>query len=148
MKKPIKFVGLALCSLSITITGNTPAASSRELSGFTEEQTLESNTRVKDCRLFFVKNNLGLQQASMDAGEPVSTLHLFVTGNDDRIIKNAQVITNLIGEDGSQQLARALPFKGGYLLAIDHLCSGEYVVEAEVIAKGEFMTDTFRFEKA
>lgn len=148
MKRPIKFVGLALCSLSITMAGNALATAPEETSGFPEEQAAGSDVEAKDCHLFFVKNNLGLQQASMDAGDPINTLHFFVTGTDGRIIKNAQVITNLIDEAGNQQLTRALPFKGGYLLALDHLAAGAYLAETEIITRGRFLSETFRFNKS
>lgn len=148
MKKPIQFVGLALCSLSITMAGNALATPPEETAGFPEEQTTGSDVEAKDCHLYFVKNNLGLQQASMNAGEPINTLHFFVTGTDGRIVKNAQVVTNLVDKDGHQQFIRALPFKGGYLLAVDHLAAGTYLVETEIITRGRFLTDMFRFTKA
>jgi hypothetical protein len=95
-----------------------------------------------------VKRDLGLQEASMEAGEPVNTFHLFITGSDGKIIKNAQVITTIIDQQGNQQASRALPFKGGYLVAIDHLAAGSYSVEAEIVTKGQLLTDQFRFNKA
>lgn len=148
MKQPIKFVGMALCSLSITMAGNTLAASPDMAPGSSEEQTAENHLETNSCQLFFVKSNLGLQQASMNVGDPINTLHLFLTDLDGKIIKNAQVVTNIIGRDGHQHLTRALPFKGGYLLAIDHLAAGTYLVETEIIARGQFLTNIFRFSKA
>ena len=148
MKKPLKLVGLALCSLSITMAGNVLAAPAEESPNYSEEQATAKNREDKDCQLFFVKNDLGLQEASMEAGAPINTMHLFVTGTDGKIIKNAQVVATVIDQQGNQQLTRALPFKGGYLLAIDHLASGPYLVEAEIITRGQLLTDQFRFNKA
>jgi hypothetical protein len=104
--------------------------------------------REKDCHLFLVKSDLGVQEASLDAGEPINALHLFVTGTDGKIIKNAQLVTTIIDQQGNQQGNRALPFKGGYILAIDHLGTGQYLVETEIVTKGQLLTDVFRFNKA
>lgn len=79
---------------------------------------------------------------------PINTFHLFITGADGKIIKNAQVVTTIIDQQGNQQAARALPFKGGYMIAIDHLPAGQYLVEAEILTKGQLLTDQFRFNKA
>lgn len=84
----------------------------------------------------------------MDAGEPIDILHMFVTDARGKIIKNAQVVTTIIDRQGNQHLSRALPFKGGYLLAIDHLSTGRYRVEAEILTIGQLLTNEFRFNKA
>lgn len=151
MKKHLKTFGFVLCSLSLSLSGNALATKPEELQDYAEEQTdlfERHNEESKDCHLFFLKNNLSLQAASMDAGDPINTFHLFVTGMDGKIIKNAQVVTNIIDENGNQQLSRALPFKGGYLLAIDHLVFGQYLVETEILIKGQLLTEMFRFNKA
>ena len=84
----------------------------------------------------------------MEGGEPINTLQLFITGTDGKIIKNAQLITTIIDQHGHQQVNRALPFKGGYMLAIDHLTAGQYLVEAEIVTPGQLLTSLFRFNKA
>jgi hypothetical protein len=38
--------------------------------------------------------------------------------------------------------------KGGYMIAIDHLSTGQYRVEAEIVTKDQLLTDEFRFNKA
>jgi len=151
MKKTYKFIGLAFCVLSIALAGNglaAPFEESLDNLGEQSDQPTERNDGEKACHLFFVKRDLGLQEASMDAGEPVNTFHLFITGADGKIIKNAQVITTIIDQQGNQQASRALPFKGGYMIAIDHLTSGSYLVEAEIVTSGQLLTDEFRFNKA
>ena len=148
MKKPIRLVGLALCSLSITVAGDALATPAEEASRYSEEQITGKDGGEKECHLFFVKNDLSLKEASLEAGDPVNTLHLFVTDTNGKIVKNAQVVTNIIDRHGNQQLTRALSFKGGYLLDIAHLASGSYLVETEILAKGRFLGDIFRFNKA
>ena len=149
MKKPLKLLGVALCSISISVAGNA-LASTEETLAFNDGQpnrTAEDKDEKKDCSIFFVKDNLSVQMASLDPGEPVNTFHMFVTDHDGKIVKNAQVVTTIIDKAGSQQLSRAIPYKGGYILAIDHLATGEYLVEAEIIAKNQLMVDMFRFNK-
>jgi hypothetical protein len=151
MKKSHKFLGLAFCILCIALAGNVLATSSEESLDNLEEQAAqptETNDSEKDCQLFLVVRDFVLQEASMEAGEPIDTLHLFITGPDGKIIKNAQLVTTIIDQQGNQQSNRALPFKGGYLLAIDHLPTGQYRVEAEIVTKGQLLTDEFRFNKA
>lgn len=151
MKKSHGFLGLACCALSLTLAGSVLARASAETADNREEQTgrlAGPHHRDKDCHLFMVKRDLSVQEAGMEAGEPVNTLHLFMTGADRKIIKDAQVVTTLIDQHGNQQSSRALPFKGGYLLAIEHLAPGEYLVEAEIVTRGQLLTDAFRFNKA
>lgn len=151
MKKSLKVMGLAVCFLSITLAGNVLAAPREESLENLEEQAdqpTDKDDREKDCHLFFVKRDLGVQEASMEAGEPIDTFHLFITGPDGKIIKNAQVITTITDQSGSQQVSRALPFKGGYMVAIDHLATGQYLVATEIVTKGQLLTEEFRFSKA
>jgi len=151
MRKPFKFLGLVFCFLSITLAGNVLAIRSEEMLENLEEQAdqaTEKNDRDKDCRLFFVKSDLGVQEASLEAGEPIHILHLFITGMDGKIIKNAQVVTTIIDQQGNQQANRALPFKGGYILSIDQLATGKYLVETEIVTKGQLLAEVFRFNKA
>lgn len=147
MQKPIRLVGLAICSLSITMAGNALATPVEDALCHSGGQSSEENTGGNDCHLFFVKANLSLQEAGLEAGDPINTLHLFVTGPNGKIIKNAQVVTNIIDQQGNQQLSRALPFKGGYLLDIAHLAPGPYLVETEILASSQFLGKLFRFNK-
>jgi len=151
MRKPFMFLGLVFCFLSITLAGNVLAIRSEEMLGNREEQgdqATEKNDRDKDCRLFFVKSDLGVQEASLEAGEPIHILHLFVTDMDGKIIKNAQVVITIIDQQGNQQANRALPFKGGYILSIDQLATGQYLVETEIVTKGQLLAEVFRFNRA
>ena len=150
MKRPLKLLGVALCSLSITVAGNALATSEETLIYGDEQpnRSVDEKEGEKFCRVFFIKDNFSVQVASLDPGEPVNTFHMFVTDHDGKIVKNAQVVATIIDKDGGQQLSRAIPYKGGYILAIDHLAAGEYLVEAEILAKNQLMVDMFRFNKA
>lgn len=150
MEKSFKLIGVALCSLSITLAGDAFATTEETLSGSgeRENQSCEEANYEDDCQLFFLKSNLGIQEASLDAGSPVNTMHLFITGKEGKIVKNAQVVMTIIDEDGVHHLVRAIPSKGGYVLPIDHLRSGPYLVETEILTQGGILTKTFRFHKA
>jgi len=151
MDKPIRLIGVALCSLSITLAGEAFATTEGALSypGEREEvRSCEEYDHEDDCQLFFLKSDLGIREASLDAGEPVNTMRLFITGKEGNLIQNAQVVMTISNGAGEHHLDRAYPFKGGYALVIDHLPAGPYLVETEILTPGEFLTKTFRFQKA
>jgi hypothetical protein len=151
MKKSYKLIGLAFCFLSFALTGNAIASSSKKMPESLEEQTeqpIDKDDWENDCHLFIVSRDLGFEKASMETGKPINTFHLFIAGTDGKIIKDAQVIITIIDPQGNQQSTCALPFKGGYTVAINHLFAGQYAVEAEIITNGRLFTDMFRFSKA
>ena len=150
MKKPHMFLGLAFCALSITLAGNVLAVRSNEAIDNQDEQIDERKEKIKDskdCHLFLVKRDQSVQEASLEAGKPIDNFHLFVTDNDGKTIKNAQIVITIIDQCGNQQSSRALPFKGGYTLAVDYLSAGQYTVEAEIFAKCQLLTDMFKIVK-
>lgn len=151
MKKSYQAMGLAFCLLSLALAGSVLATPSKTMPDSFEEQpgrSTEKDDRERDCHLFLVSGDLVLEPASLDAGKPINTFHLFIAGADGKIIRNAQVITTFIDRQGNQQSACALPFKGGYTVAIHHLPPGPYAVEAEIVAGGRLLTDRFRFSRA
>jgi hypothetical protein len=153
MKKSVRFFGLAFCVLSITLTGRALAASSAEALESRQEwaDSFADNTASeKECQLFYVTGGgNGLREASMQAGEAIdNAIHLFISDRDGKIIKDAQVITTIIDAHGNQRSGRALPTKGGYLIAVDQLAAGQYRVETEIVTIGQILTDEFIFNKA
>ena len=150
MNKPFRFLGAAFCVFSIALAGNALARGQERHLDCREEQVdllAEESGEKKECCLFFVKRDLALQVAGMNAGDPIDTLHLFITDPQERLIKDAQVIVTVIDDRGCQQSSRALPMKGGYQVAIGHLPAGRYLVETEIIGDGRLLTDLFRFVK-
>ena len=151
MKKFLILMCSAFCVLSITLPCVVLASPAEELLDNLEEQAdqpTKKNTRGKEFHLAFVTGDFGLQMVSMEAGQPISTLLLFLSSTEGNIIKDAQVITTIIDQQGSQQSSRALPYKGGYMIAINHLPIGQYRVEAEVVTDCQLLTEEFRFNKA
>ena len=151
MKKSFMFLGMTFCVLSISLACNVLAAPTEELFGNVDEkadQPTKKNAMGKDFHMAFVTEDFGLEMVSMDAGKPIGTLLLYLGDTEGRIISDAQVITTIIDQQGSQQSSRALPFKGGYMIDINHLPIGQYRVEAEVVTYGQLLTEEFRFNKA
>ena len=152
MKKFFMFMCSAFCILSITLPCVALASPAEELLDNNLEEQADQptgkNARHKEFHLAFVTADFGLQMVSMDAGPPISTMLLYLSGTGGNIIKDAQVITTIIDQQGSQQSSRALPYKGGYMIAIHHLPIGQYRVEAEVVTDCQLLTEEFRFNKA
>ena len=151
MKKAHKFIGWGICILSIVLTGKVlavPAEESLDNLKDLADQSPAKADKGKDFHLAFMTADFGLQLVSTEAGQPIGTLLLFLSDTNGNIIKDAQVITTIIDQQGSQQSSRALPFKGGYMIAINHLPTGQYRVEAEVVTNGQLLTEEFRFNKA
>jgi len=151
MKKAHKFIGWGICILSIALTGRVLAVPAEEsLDNLKElaDRSPAKDDKGKDFHLAFMTADFGLQLVSMEAGQPIGTLLLFLSDTNGNIIKDAQVITTIIDQQGSQQSSRALPFKGGYMIAINRLPIGQYRVEAEVVTNGQLLTEEFRFNKA
>ena len=151
MKILLKLLSSACCVLSITLPNDVLATPLEDLLANLNEpadQPAEKIGKARDFHLAFVTGDFGLQTVSMEAGEPISTLILFISGTDGKIIKDAQVITTIIDQEGRQQMHRARPFKGGYMIPVDHLPSGQFRAEAEIVIDGQLLTDEFRFSKA
>ena len=106
----------------------------------------ESSSDYDDYNLTFLKADLSLTLNSKSLADNAGTLVVFITNADGNIVKNAQVITTIIGSDGAQMMGRAQFFKGGYLISTAALSPGKYHLEAEIITKGLLVTDEFSFQ--
>ena len=73
---------------------------------------------------------------------------IFLGDPDGELIKDAQVITTIVGKSGTQQMRRAHPWKGGYLIDTEYLKFGQYRLEVEIVTDGWLLTDEFYFQKA
>ena len=151
MKKRITLFCSTFCFLSATLPGSVMATPVEELLDPVEEQAeqcTEGENREGGHHLVFVTADFRLETVSMEAGAPIGTLILYVSDKDGKIIKDAQVITTIIDGQGNQQSDRALPYKCGYLVGVDQLPIGEYLVETEIVTGGQLLTEEFRFNKA
>ena len=72
---------------------------------------------------------------------------MFLSDPDGKIVKNAQVVTTIVDQNGVQQMRRAKPLKGGYLVNTVYLTPGQCRLEAEVVVDGWLLTDEFQFQR-
>jgi hypothetical protein len=137
-----------LCSLFFATTMTVPvdalANSIEDRTDATEERAVEPATS-DNYHLALVSGDFGLPLASTDSGSHTGSPLIFITDPAGKIVKNALVVTTLVGEDGEQLMNRACPFKSGYLVFTNHLMPGRYRVEAEVVTDGMLLTREFQF---
>ena len=74
------------------------------------------------------------------------TLVVFLGDPDGEIIRDAEIITTIIDQNGIQQMGRAQPQAGGYRINTTHLRPGQYRLEVEIATYGWLLTDEFRFQ--
>lgn len=112
------------------------------------EETLEDrkvSSFYDDYRLTFLDANFELTLDRSDLSDQAGSLMVFITSPDGKIVKDAQVVTTIIANDGNQIMARAQPFKGAFLIDTESLASGQYLLEAEIITNGCLLTEEFKF---
>jgi len=148
MRKWTKLICSAFCFLNITLPGNVLATNLDDQIENSEDQTEQFSQEDKEHLLTFMTADSNLHEVSMQAGQPIESLHLFLADTSGKIIKDAQVITTLIDQDGNHKASRATPYKCGYFVATDQLPAGSYRVETEIVARGQLWTDEFVFNKA
>jgi hypothetical protein len=77
----------------------------------------------------------------------LGTMVMFLGDPGGELVKDAQVITTIVGQSGIQQMCRARPRKGGYLIETEHLKFDKYRLEVEIVTDGWFLTAEFYFQK-
>jgi len=147
MKKLCK----ALCSLlfatAIALPVNTMASSPQESDDTADEQ-VTSPAEEEAFNVAFLNGDFGLHYSREGMADQLGTLLMFLCGPDGKIVKNAQVITTIIDQNGTQTMRRARPLKGGFLIDTERLLPGQYRLEAEIITAGWLLTDELHFQKA
>lgn len=78
----------------------------------------------------------------------LGTMVMFLGDPDGELVKDAQVITTVVGQSGIQQMRRARPWKGGYLIDTEYLKFGQYRLEVEIVTDCWLLADEFYFQKA
>ncbi len=149
--KIFKIFSSALCVLGLSVPLNAMAVPTEEAVDIFDEQieqSTEGSQGENDYHLAFLNGDLGLQVAGRLHQEPLDSLILFVSDPQGKIVKDAQVINTIIDQEGGQKMSRAYPYKGGYVVGIDHLSTGRYRLETEIITGGQLLTDEFSFFKA
>jgi hypothetical protein len=146
MKKVIKAVCSALCFTAMTLPANVMANPVSEVEDNVDEAAVEQEL-ADDYHLAFVTGDFGLQFAMTDPDQSLGAMVMFISDRRGKIVKNAQVITTVIDQEGQRMMQRARPLKGGYLIDTMHLPSGHYRMEAEIVTGGQLLIDEFVFQK-
>ncbi|MGK2945856.1 MAG: hypothetical protein ACSLFC_14095 [Desulfuromonadales bacterium] len=146
MKKLIQ----ALCSVffvtAMVLPSDALANSAEEYKETSEEQAVQTG-KADDYHLAFLSGDFGLQFNRTQMTDQFETLVMFISNPDGKVVKDAQVITTVIDQNGTQLMRRARPLKGGYLIDTAHLAPGPYRLEAEIVTNGWLLTDQFIFQK-
>lgn len=151
MKKMRKIFCSLLCVLGISLPLSAVAAAPEETVEVFDEQvgsSTEEDMNESAYRWAFYTGDFGLQSADHLGGNPIDSMIMFIRGPHGRIVKNAQVVTTVIDPAGRQEMSRAYPFKGGYMVAVNQLPAGKYRLETEVVTDGQLFTDEFMFYKS
>lgn len=147
MKKLIR----VLCSLFFVTTMVLPADAAvnpaEELDDPGGESAVEPST-PENFQRAFLSGDFGLNLARVAKASQPETLFMFINAPGGGIIRDARVVTTIIDQNGRQEMRRANPYKGGFLVFTDHLQPGPYRLEAEIVTNGWLLTDEFHFQKA
>jgi hypothetical protein len=147
MKKLSKTVCSVLFATSMAFPANALANPNPELDDAAEERVAQS-CEDDQYNMAFLSGDFDLYYAKEGMTDQIGTMVMFLSGPNGKIIKDAQVVTTIIAPNGSQQMRRARPVKGGYLIETEHLPPGQYRLEAEIITAGRLLTDEIHFQKA
>lgn len=146
MKKIFKAVLSIFFALTLTSPAETLANAPLELEDECEKR--ESHACSPDhYQLTFLRADFGLSLDRNDVTDQGGALMMFVANPAGKIVRDAQVVTTIVAEDGRQIMARAQAYKGGYLVDTWGLASGRYRLETEIITNGWLLTDEFLFRK-
>jgi len=139
-----------LCSIflasSISAPIDTLANFEKDMNEANEEQVGQA-CDSDNYHLSLVVGDFGLLQSQTAMTHHSDPPLIFVSDPTGKIVKNAQVVTTIVGANGRQTMCRALPFRSGYLVPTAHLSPGRYLIEAEIATDGWLLTDMFPFVK-
>jgi hypothetical protein len=145
MKKVFRTIISILFTIAMTSPSGALATTVQEV----EETVDERETKVFDCEeysLIFLTGDFELSLSRSNVVDQAGSLVLFLTNPDGKIIKDAQVVTTIVGQNGSQIMHRARPFKNAYLIDTGQLMPDRYRLEAEIVTNGRLLTDEFFFQ--
>ena len=127
MKNFFKTLLSIFCAMSVSAPTTVLATTDQEFEEITEEQ----ESLVKDSddyTLTFLNADFALSRDRSDIRDQAESLIIFVADPFGKIVKNAQVVTTIVGPHGDQLMRRAHPYKGGYVINTKALTPGMYRV--------------------
>jgi len=148
INKMSKLLCSMFCFLNIAIPGNLLANNLDDMVDKSDDLTDQATQEDDEYHLAFLAGNFNLESVSMEVGEPINSLLMYLSDDEGKLVKDAQVVTTFICQHGSQHALRATPYKCGYFVDINQLPVGQYRVEAEMITMAQLHTKEFMFNKA
>ena len=144
MKNFFKTLLSIFCAMTVAAPTAVLATTGQEFEEISEECEARS-ADADEYSLTFLNADFGLSQDRTDIRDQAESLVIFIADPYGKIVKDAQVVTTIVGPRGSQLMRRAHPYKGGYVINTQALASGKYRLEAEIITNGSLLTDEFNF---
>ena len=146
MKKFFKALLSIFCAMNVAAPAAVLATSSQKFEELSEECETRS-ADADDYTLTFLNADCGLSRDRSNIRDQAESLVIFIADPYGKIVKDAQVVTTIVGPGGSQLMRRAHPYKGGYVINTQTLAPGSYRLEAEIITNGSLLTDEFNFRR-
>lgn len=147
MKKLMQILFSIFFATTISLPADAMVNPNEEIDDGIDEQTANS-IESDNYQLAFIMGDFGLQQTNVAETTRSESPVIFVSDPAGKIVKDAQVVTTIIDENGRHLMCLAHPFKSGYLIPTYHLFPGRYRVETEVITNRVLLTEEFSFVKA
>lgn len=144
MKNFFKTLLSIFCAMSVSAPTTVLATTDQEFEEVSEEQETRP-TDSDNYTLTFLNADFGLSRDRSDIRDQAESLIIFVADPLGKIVKDAQVVTTIVGPHDDQLMRRAHPYKGGYVIDTKMLAPGTYRVETEIATNGWLLTDEFNF---
>ena len=136
MKRFLKTLLSVFCAMNVAAPTTLLASPGQEFEEVSEEQETQFEDS-EDYKVTFLNADFALSRDRND----------ILAQAESKIVKDAQVVTTIIGTHGDQLMSRAYPYKGGYVINTKSLPPGIYRLESEIITNGSLLTDEFNFRR-
>ena len=110
----------------------------------------EQETRVEssdDYTVTFLNADFAFTRDRSDILARAESMIILIADPYGKIVKDAQVVTTIVGSHAGPLMNRANPYKGGYVINTKALPPGIYRLECEIITNGSLLTDEFNFRR-
>ena len=146
MKRFLKTLLSVFCAMNVAAPTTLLASPGQEFEEVSEEQETQFEDS-EDYKVTFLNADFALSRDRNDILAQAESMIIFITDPHGKIVKDAQVVTTIIGTHGDQLMSRAYPYKGGYVINTKSLPPGIYRLESEIITNGSLLTDEFNFRR-